>query len=411
MAMRWQWLGVALLGLALATLAGGCAPNVPNPIGVGSGRLALLLDEQGAYHSTMNKPGRIYLTDKQASFVRELPDAHNPIGWLSLSPDGQRLLYLAAEEFKEVEGEDYVEVERWGLRLYDLAAQTESRLVESEGRITAPTFSPQGDKIAYLLNEPQTPSQRLHILDLASQEESVVESEYEDVGHYVWDYRWSGDGQSILLLRSYESEDQNEQVPPLFLTSLELYTLAEDEEEGDLEMLLYALSPLLLTLGPLSPLPFDALDWSPDGRRILLVTSAPLFLEGVGYLQLYLLELDEELTGVVRVRLLAENAVFPSFSPQGDRLAFIGAEGPIHLDPDLGNPDADRSWIYLGDGQGENLRRIAGPGCFTQLFWVSEDELGYVEETEDGAIIWIHDLSSGERFNLSAELAERLGAQ
>jgi len=31
------------------------------------------------------------------------------------------------------------------------------------------------------------------------------------------------------------------------------------------------------------------------------------------------------------------------------------------------------------------------------------------EETEDGAIIWIHDLTTGERFNLSTALSARLG--
>lgn len=38
---------VTVLGIALVAVLTGCAPNVPNPIGVSPGGLALLLDDQG----------------------------------------------------------------------------------------------------------------------------------------------------------------------------------------------------------------------------------------------------------------------------------------------------------------------------------------------------------------------------
>ena len=54
------------------------------------------------------------------------------------------------------------------------------------------------------------------------------------------------------------------------------------------------------------------------------------------------------------------------------------------------------------------LKQIAGPGCYSQLFWASASELGYVEEGEgdaDTATIWIYDLKTARRFNLSVALA------
>ncbi|MGQ9601896.1 MAG: TolB family protein [Candidatus Bipolaricaulia bacterium] len=403
-------LGLVLLGLVLVTLASGCGPNVPNPIGVGPNRLALLLDEQGAYHSIMNKPGRIYLTDKEASFVRELSGVHNPIGWLRLSPNGRWLLYVSAEEFKAVEGKDYVDVESWSLRLYDLASQTESRLVESKGEISAPSFSPQEDKVAYLLDETQTPSLRLHILDLASGEEEVVERAFDkkDVREYVWAYSWSNDGRVILLLRYYYEPEEDDEQGMCSFAHLEFYALGE-EEEGELEVGPWVLLPLLpLALG-LDPPSSSLLDWSPDGRKIVLMACAPI-LSDLLYPQLYLIEFDDN--ELVSIKLLAENAFSPSFSPQGDKIAFIGVEGPIHLDPN-DDPDDEGSsncqeWIYLSDDKGGDLRKLVGPGCFSQLFWVSAEELGHVEETGDGATIWIYNIATGERFDLTATLVERL---
>ncbi len=401
-----------ILFLLVATVAialGGCSPNVPNPIAVGPGTLALLLDEEGHYHPWMGKPGEIYLTDGRGSFLQRLLGTENPIGWLRFSPDNSKLLYVSAEEYRQVEGKDYVVVQVWGLRLHDLRTQTESLLVEGKEKISAPSFSPRGERVAYLLEESQTPSFKLHVLDFASRKEAILGTE-EGEG-YVWGYRWSSDGRGLLMLHSpvEDSADQGEDEKYLRLfAELELWDLMDLDYPGG-EGLLYTLAPLW----SMDPWPGEGgLDWSPDGRWVALETIAPLFgNDGSPFSQLYLIEFNNELTEIESARLLAEGAHFPAFSPQGDRLAFIGGPELRYLFNRDGEGSSEERCLYLSEPASGEPRRIAGPGMLAGPFWLSEEELGYVEQVDESYKIWVLDLKSGERFDLSAALAARWGGR
>ena len=402
---------VGLLAL-LALFLTGCGDFVPSPIGTNSaGLLVVTLDSQGNYLSwTSGEEGvKLYLTDSQGSFLQEIPVPVETgfIGWPQLTPDGQRVVYLIAEEVHEEEGfiGTYIKVDRWGIHQVDLESGSDERLVETANDILSLQLEPTGERLAYLevselpdeLECPQTGAVKI-FNDFKLQILSLAEpgAQPEEIATGVLAYRWARDGGSLLLLEeefSWCGDGSSEDQLGFTLASLSRYDFRDGEPAKE-KLIELIPDPMALLSGLL--LPQLVLDWT--SREEIFITLAPPILgaanpEEVNW-QLYSLDpyYDE-------VTFIADRAFYPAVSPDEERLAFIE-----ETDPD----DRKRTvWMRNIVDPDVQLKRVAGPGCYSQLFWASEEELGYVEEVEDAQIIWIYNLKTGKTFNLSAALARR----
>jgi WD40 repeat protein len=406
--MVWGILALAALSLA------GCSDFILSPISTGpDGLIALTLDWQGEYLPAASGGGRLYLTDKRGSFLREIssPVETGFLGWPQLTPDGSQLFYLAGEE---VERETIrlwdtftsTKIKRWGIHLLDLQSLADTKLLESDDRILSLQLSPTGEQIAYAAesgDEPliffdgsfradcsQTGSYKLfNNLKLYLMEIGLTpQSPPKEISAGVMAYRWSPDSESLLLLReSFTQCIEDDDTIGFVLAEIVKHDLANAEEK---RLFTVALDPAAAFYAIF--LPQAMLDW--DGYEILLVTGSTVI---EGRFQLYLLNYGGP-------AFISEDSIYPAFSPEGDKLAFI-KHGDL---PYLYGQCEPRGEIILVNYE-EGLQKLAGPGCFCQLFWVSDEELGYVEQIDEHNIIWIHNLATGERFNLSAALATHLG--
>lgn len=225
---------------------------------------------------------------------------------------------------------------------------------------------------------------------------TAPQSPPREVSTGVLAYRWSPDGEGLLLLREVSTQCFEGDAIGFTLAELVEYDLETAEEE---RLFIVALHPYVALYAALFPRAI--LDW--NGYEILLVTGPTVIgstEEGMGNYHPYLYLL----TPSYGEAFIGSDALYPAFSPTGEKLAFIrGATLPTDI---VG--ECRGEIVFLDLYQLEGPKQLAGPGCFSQLFWLSEEELGYVEETEEGAIIWVHELTTGERFNLSAALVAHL---
>jgi len=271
---------VFLCGAALAL--SGCFLG-PNVVLEGPGGLmAVVLEDDGSYEP-FPEGGSLWLLESDGTPLRVLlplgeDGSARPVDW---SPQGDSLLAIATQ------GGDFGFPEAWSLVEIPLEGDPVDLVVSSEPLFSA-RYGMAGD-VLYTAAREETVA--LVSLDLASGDERILA---EDVLAFVrWEegyYVFGEDG----VLRTSEGAEL-----PLRTQCL----------EGDCDELLQLWPHMYLDVSPSGRYVAIALEQEP---RLILPEVA---LEPT----LYLVDLEEE-----QATYLGSPAMFPSFSPDGTALAFIG---------------------------------------------------------------------------------------
>jgi len=216
----------------------------------------------------------------------------------SLSPDGRFVLYSAFRE------QNVYEIYR-----LDLNDKSVDRLTNRMGNLTAPEFSPDGQRLTFARGNPNTGQFQIMV---ANQDGSKAEN---IPGLTGWDPTWSPDGKQILF--------------------------ASDRDGG---VQLFTVTVKTGGLKRITSLPAirGRSDWSADGQYIVTY-SGPAWNR-----ELYIMNSDG--SGVRQLTPSGGNSQGPSFSPDGKWVAFTAYFD--HYGDDHGCE------IYIIRIDGTDLRRL-----------------------------------------------------
>lgn len=216
----------------------------------------------------------------------------------SLSPDGSSVLYSAFRQENVYE-----------IYAYELADGSVDRLTNRDGVLTAPEYSPDGQRITFTRWTPN--SERYQIM--------LMEKNGSDRGNIPriegWDPTWSPDGKHILF-----ASDRNGPV--------QLFVVRDDGKN----------------LKQISNLPAmrGRSDWSPDGQYIVTYSGEAWHRE------IYIMNADG--SDVRQLTPTGGNSQGPSFSPDGKWVAFTAYFDKYN--------DIHGCEIYIIRTDGTDLRRL-----------------------------------------------------
>jgi TolB protein len=228
----------------------------------------------------------------------------------SLSPDGSKVLYSAFREKNVYE-----------IYSYDLEDGSVDRLTNRSGVLTAPEYSPDGQRIVYTRWAPS--SEKYQIVTMEKNGNNADNIPFVE----GWDPTWSPDGKQILF-----ASDRNGPV--------QLFVMRNDGKN------LHQVSNLPAIRG--------RSDWSPDGQYIVTYSGEAWHRE------LYIMNADGS-----EARQLSPsggNSQGPSFSPDGNWVAFTA-----YFDK---YSDIHGCEIYIIRTDGTDLRRLTNNDyCDYQPRW------------------------------------------
>jgi TolB protein len=228
----------------------------------------------------------------------------------SLSPDGRRVLYSAFREKNVYE-----------IYSYDLEDGSVDRLTNRSGVLTAPEYSPDGQRITYTRWAPNSGKYQIVTMERNGNNPNNI-PRIEG-----WDPTWSPDGKQILF-----ASDRNGPV--------QLFVMRNDGKN------LHQVSNLPAIRG--------RSDWSPDGQYIVTYSGESWQRE------LYIMNADG--SGVRQLTPTGGNSQGPSFSPDGKWVAFTA-----YFDK---YSDIHGCEIYIIRTDGTDLRRLTNNDyCDYQPRW------------------------------------------
>jgi TolB protein len=228
----------------------------------------------------------------------------------SLSPDGRRVLYSAFRQENVYE-----------IYAYDLDDGSVDRLTNRSGILTAPEYSPDGQRITYTRGNPNTDRYQIMIMEKNGNNANNI-PRVEG-----WDPTWSPDGKHILF-----ASDRNGPV--------QLFVVREDGKN------LQQISNLPAMRG--------RSDWSPDGQYIVTYSGEAWHRE------LYIMNADGPESR--QLTTSGGNSQGPSFSPDGEWVAFTAYFDKYN--------DIHGCEIYIIRTDGTDLRRLTDNNyCDYQPRW------------------------------------------
>jgi TolB protein len=216
----------------------------------------------------------------------------------SLSPDGRRVLYSAFRQENAYE-----------IYSYQLSDGSVDRLTNRSGVLTAPEYSPDGQRITYTRWAPNSEKYQIMIMERNGNDQHNIP------GIEGWDPTWSPDGKHILFASSRNGPVQ-------------LFEIRDDGKN------IHQISNLPSIRG--------RSDWSPDGQYIVTYSGEPWHRE------LYIMNADGSQSR--QLTPTGGNSQGPSFSPDSKWVAFTA-----YFDK---YGDDHGCEIYIIRRDGTDLRRL-----------------------------------------------------
>lgn len=285
-----------------------------------------------------------------------------------LSPDGSRIAVIVARA-------DYLDNRTTrSLVLIDVATGARKDLLPTRSSVSAPKWSPAGDRLAWL-DRAQGGRSQVHVMSMTEQEPASVWS--TNVAQGVSSYAWSPDGRTL----AFRSSDEPEGRPP--------HDRAFEVMDNDF----LATAPLAPSwLGVVSVGADDArrvssgdgnvkgFVWLADGRSIAYTTT-PKANHGYEETSLNILDIVD---GTLRVRLPPEStraapllSLVPA-SPTRPEIAFLKSRGA--------QPEYTAAGVELvgaaAEGRGRDITSSVDRS-FRELQWLADGE-GFVATAADG---------------------------
>lgn len=243
------------------------------------------------------------------------PENLQEISDISLSPDGTKLLFVAHPNLP---------ARRFDLYCKDLATETVDELI-SGGIVKAPSWSPDGSKIAFYYGKNTDILEKggfaLHVIDADGQNERKI-AEPSKMTRFTPDRNipplWSLDSKNIFFEANYEANRVSSQI----------YVVALDKA-----------SPIRLGAGICTSI-------SADGKKIY-------FCDG----GLYVMNVDGTNHECLGFSEGPNRGTYPKLSPSGSLLGFATWNG-----------------IYVMKPDGTEVRKLSGkaPSKLNDFFWVSQ---------------------------------------
>lgn len=393
-----------LLVCGILFVVTGCWP-MPNRISVSAdGLLALSVSSRetdGSYEA-LPQAGHVWLIDSQTGRVQTVLTEGENLSWVTFSPDGNELLYVESPSVELPQILMGKLSHPWRLMLFDRRSNTQTELLSGDhGFIWAPTFSPDGRKIAFykFYHNHTGDYLNLHIFDRGSRQERLLKSVQDKEGIYYAPYGpgplWAPDSRGVFAFR----------IEKIFPEE----TLPSPEEITAETVRIFAgrLAVLSIDCGcehsiakgffPLLPVPLFLVA-SPDGQKLYVNGYDQTFSVSARE-RVNLYEISVE-TGEQAVLYDGGGiALAPALSPDGERLLFtvISPEEPLKAD------------LYVLDlTSAAPARKVTDDGQSGFGFWLSREEIGFLRVRTPQALrgeIWVRNLNTNEERNLSMLLA------
>jgi len=156
----------------------------------------------------------------------------------------------------------------------------------------------------------------------------------------------------------------------------------------------------------------DAPRWSPDGRRIAFARQVMSPEPGDTWTGAALLVVDADGHNLRRVTPAGTNAIDPSWSSDGTRLAFVGSEYEVNADRT--SVVAIRPDIYVTGVDGSDLQRLTNDGISARPDWTADGRIAFMRqlaaEESSGFEDWIMDVDGANQSRTGGTLAELTAA-
>ncbi len=386
--MSYRWF-TCLFVFLLSVMLAGCWP-VPNRISVSpDGVIALTMpDETVGLYEAFPRFGHIWLIDALTGRVQTVLTEGENLSWATFSPDGQELLYVDGPPLEPQGILSAAPSQPWRLMLFQRQAETYTELLRGDrGSLWAPTFSPDGRKIAYYRSDGENLG--LSIFDRETREERQLKLMRDRERIFSVPYApgplWAPDGQGIFVLGVERILPEDSETVRIVEGHIALVSLACGCEQR-----------VLQGFFPLLPVPFSLIA-SLDGTKLYFN----------GYDRTFSVSAQERVNLYEVTRETGEQAtlydsggivVAPTLSPDGERLLFTV------IVPEE-TPQAD---LYLLDlTSARPARKLTDDGLSGFGFWISPERVGYLRATEPGVPkgeVWIRELGTGEEHNLTVLL-------
>jgi dipeptidyl aminopeptidase/acylaminoacyl peptidase len=269
---------------------------------------------------------------------------------VAISPDGKRVAWVEAEQSKDVDSTSPSVI-----FVADLGAAPGSarRLTADEDRCAehSPTWSPDGEQLAFLSNRGTKEQLQIHVVPAAGGKAKRL----TNLKGFLADPRWSPDGRQLGFLFIEDAPREAGPVQPSLV------------ETGEIGQTIYyqRLSTFDLQTGSVRQAsPADLYvyeyDWAPDSQRCVLSAA-----HGSGDNNWYVAQLHVLTLGSGKCEPILKPAVqiaVPRWSPDGKTIAFIGG-----LMSDQGATGGDVFTIPTAGGEPVNRT----PGMNSSASWLA----------------------------------------
>jgi dipeptidyl aminopeptidase/acylaminoacyl peptidase len=242
----------------------------------------------------------------------------------NISPGGERIAYVVTTV--SLEERSY----RSNIWLTGTSRDaTPRRLTASDGKDTAPKWSPDGERLSFLSDRSGKP--QIHLLDPGGGEATRV----TDLADGVRDYAWAPDGQAFVFVGKADKEGKligadekgdreavNHESDVLVIKNLQYKRDGEGYLDGRPTHV--GIADLVGEVRQVTTGEFDHAHpaWSPCGRYLAFVTNRTEDRDGNRVSDIWLHDLR---TGQERSLTGSDGSfAMPAFSPDGSKLAFIG---------------------------------------------------------------------------------------
>lgn len=185
---------------------------------------------------------------------------------LAVSPSGNAVVYVVNEPFPDSQSKEPTNTELW---FASIDGKIQRRLTDSPGADMSPTWDPKGRTVAFLSARSGKSGNQIFSVDPGSGEVHQLTHHETGVSSFVW----SPDGQRIAYL-AQEPLDSSEKARREIGDDEMVFTLSDDLQHLTPQKLwLLDLGTHKATLVPTEHYHVSSLSWSPDGRQIALIVS------------------------------------------------------------------------------------------------------------------------------------------